>query len=273
MTALGGHKSLYSTVHYPAEEFWQRYNGTAYARGQARLRPGRAAARPVRQVCAAEPEGVTVGRAEAFERVIGGGTGQVAVRAFDGSRAGPADAPVTHRDPLAAGAVLPGHRAAASSAWPGPTSPATWRSTATCYTALAHLSRLRPRACRCGERLRLLRELGGVRLLRAAAAAAAGGAAARPAALQGPRPARRSRTTTTCPTGSTSGCSARRWPTPARSTRPRRPRLEEAQFAKHDLVARKLGAASRACGCSTSAAAGAAWSCTRPGSTACGRSA
>jgi FAD/FMN-containing dehydrogenase len=28
--ALGGHKSLYSTVHYPAEEFWQRYNGTAY---------------------------------------------------------------------------------------------------------------------------------------------------------------------------------------------------------------------------------------------------
>jgi FAD/FMN-containing dehydrogenase len=27
---LGGHKSLYSTVHYPAEEFWRRYNGEAY---------------------------------------------------------------------------------------------------------------------------------------------------------------------------------------------------------------------------------------------------
>jgi FAD/FMN-containing dehydrogenase len=27
---LGGHKSLYSTVHYPEDEFWQRYNGTAY---------------------------------------------------------------------------------------------------------------------------------------------------------------------------------------------------------------------------------------------------
>ncbi|HEU4423024.1 MAG TPA: FAD-binding oxidoreductase [Pilimelia sp.] len=27
---LGGHKSLYSTVHYPAEEFWRRYNGSAY---------------------------------------------------------------------------------------------------------------------------------------------------------------------------------------------------------------------------------------------------
>jgi FAD/FMN-containing dehydrogenase len=27
---LGGHKSLYSTVHYSAEEFWRRYNGAAY---------------------------------------------------------------------------------------------------------------------------------------------------------------------------------------------------------------------------------------------------
>jgi FAD/FMN-containing dehydrogenase len=30
VVALGGHKSLYSTVHFPAEEFWRRYNGTAY---------------------------------------------------------------------------------------------------------------------------------------------------------------------------------------------------------------------------------------------------
>jgi FAD/FMN-containing dehydrogenase len=28
---LGGHKSLYSTVHYSAEEFWRRYNGAAYS--------------------------------------------------------------------------------------------------------------------------------------------------------------------------------------------------------------------------------------------------
>jgi FAD/FMN-containing dehydrogenase len=27
---LGGHKSLYSTVHYSPEEFWRRYNGPAY---------------------------------------------------------------------------------------------------------------------------------------------------------------------------------------------------------------------------------------------------
>jgi FAD/FMN-containing dehydrogenase len=30
VSALGGHKSLYSTVHYSAEEFWERYNGAAY---------------------------------------------------------------------------------------------------------------------------------------------------------------------------------------------------------------------------------------------------
>jgi FAD/FMN-containing dehydrogenase len=32
VSTLGGHKSLYSTVHYSAEEFWQRYNGPAYRR-------------------------------------------------------------------------------------------------------------------------------------------------------------------------------------------------------------------------------------------------
>ena len=31
VSELGGHKSLYSTVHYPADEFWRRYNGAAYA--------------------------------------------------------------------------------------------------------------------------------------------------------------------------------------------------------------------------------------------------
>ena len=30
VASLGGHKSLYSTVHYTPEEFWQRYNGAAY---------------------------------------------------------------------------------------------------------------------------------------------------------------------------------------------------------------------------------------------------
>lgn len=30
--SLGGHKSLYSTVHYPEDEFWRRYNGDTYAK-------------------------------------------------------------------------------------------------------------------------------------------------------------------------------------------------------------------------------------------------
>jgi hypothetical protein len=28
---LGGHKGLYSTPFYPEEEFWEHYNGPAYA--------------------------------------------------------------------------------------------------------------------------------------------------------------------------------------------------------------------------------------------------
>ena len=35
-----------------------------------------------------------MGRAEALERVIGGGTGKVSLVMFDGSRVGPEDAPV-----------------------------------------------------------------------------------------------------------------------------------------------------------------------------------
>jgi FAD/FMN-containing dehydrogenase len=31
VTAAGGHKSLYSTVHYAEDEFWRLYNGEAYA--------------------------------------------------------------------------------------------------------------------------------------------------------------------------------------------------------------------------------------------------
>ncbi|HEY7225799.1 MAG TPA: FAD-binding oxidoreductase [Micromonosporaceae bacterium] len=37
--ALGGHKSLYSTVHYSADEFWHRYNGAAYRAVKAAYDP------------------------------------------------------------------------------------------------------------------------------------------------------------------------------------------------------------------------------------------
>ena len=64
------------------------------------------------------------------------------------------------------------------------------------------------------------------------------------------------------------GCSARRWPTPAPSSPRPDATLEEAQDEKFDLVCRKLGLAARACGCSTSAAAGAASSGTPRSTTA-----
>jgi FAD/FMN-containing dehydrogenase len=40
VNALGGHKSLYSTVHYSAEEFWRLYNGQAYAGVKQTYDPG-----------------------------------------------------------------------------------------------------------------------------------------------------------------------------------------------------------------------------------------
>jgi FAD/FMN-containing dehydrogenase len=39
VAALGGHKSLYSTVHYTAEEFWRLYNGDAYSIVKQRYDP------------------------------------------------------------------------------------------------------------------------------------------------------------------------------------------------------------------------------------------
>jgi FAD/FMN-containing dehydrogenase len=36
---LGGHKSLYSTVHYGEDEFWERYNGPAYRALKGRYDP------------------------------------------------------------------------------------------------------------------------------------------------------------------------------------------------------------------------------------------
>ncbi|HVB28165.1 MAG TPA: FAD-binding protein, partial [Mycobacteriales bacterium] len=39
VAALGGHKSLYSTVHYSPEEFWARYPAAAYAPAKARYDP------------------------------------------------------------------------------------------------------------------------------------------------------------------------------------------------------------------------------------------
>ena len=152
--------------------------------------------------------------------------------------------------------------------WPAPTSPATWRCTATstprwrtwrgwtwrCRWAsgCACCASSAGSGC-CGRRLGRTRRCG-----------CAAGATPRPATSG------RSPTTTTCPTGSTAGCSGRPWRTPARSTRRRRHAWSRpsSPSTTWSPASSRCG---RACGCSTSAAAGAAWSCTRPGSTACGR--
>jgi FAD/FMN-containing dehydrogenase len=39
VTGLGGHKGLYSTSYYPEDEFWQLYNGQAYAALKAKYDP------------------------------------------------------------------------------------------------------------------------------------------------------------------------------------------------------------------------------------------
>ncbi len=40
VASLGGHKSLYSTVHYDEAEFWEHYNGPAYRELKERYDPG-----------------------------------------------------------------------------------------------------------------------------------------------------------------------------------------------------------------------------------------
>lgn len=105
-----------------------------------------------------------MGRADALERIIGGGTGVVAVRLFDGTRAGPADAPVTVaiRSPRAFNylATAPGHLGLARAFVAG-----DLEVEGDLYIALSHLADLDFQPL-IAERWRLLRELGGVRLLR-----------------------------------------------------------------------------------------------------------
>ena len=50
VTALGGHKGLYSTSFYSEDEFWAAYNGPAYARLKSDYDGRRQAVRAVREV-------------------------------------------------------------------------------------------------------------------------------------------------------------------------------------------------------------------------------
>jgi cyclopropane-fatty-acyl-phospholipid synthase len=179
-----------------------------------------------------------MGRADAIARVIGGaGPRRIAVRVFDGSRSGPADAAVAIdiRSPRALSylTTAPGHLGLARAYVAG-----DLEVEGDLYTAMAELARA-DFAVPWGTRLGLLRELGGMRLLRPAP---------RPAAEVRLRGRRHSRSrdqraiahhydvsnafygwllgpsmTYTCAV----------YPTPTAT-------LEQAQHAKHELVARKL---------------------------------
>lgn len=104
-----------------------------------------------------------VGRAEALERVLGGDASQVALKMFDGSRAGPEDAPVTIeiRSPRALSyiATASGDLGLARAFVMG-----DLEVHGDLYTALTMLSRLNLEMP-LGKRIQLLRDLGGVRLL------------------------------------------------------------------------------------------------------------
>ncbi len=177
-------------------------------------------------------------RAEALEQLIGGDAGRVAVRMFDGSRAGPADAEVTIdvRSPRALRyvATAPGSLGLARAYVAGELDVG-----GDLYVALAHLAR-QDFALPVRRKVALLRELGGVRLLRPPQ---------RPTQEVHLRGRRHSKArdqeaiahhydvsnrfygwllgpsmTYTCAV----------YPTASAT-------LEQAQYAKHDLVARKLG--------------------------------
>jgi cyclopropane-fatty-acyl-phospholipid synthase len=179
-----------------------------------------------------------VTRAEALERVIAGGSGRVAVRVFDGSYAGPANAPVVidirSRRALQYLATASGQLGLARAYVMGDI-----EVEGDLYTAMSTLAG-QDFNLSLPEQIKLLRELGGVRLLR------------RP-----PRPAQEVRLHGKLHSkerdsaaishhydvsnkfyeyllGPSMAYTCAVYPSQSAT-------LEEAQFAKHDLVARKIG--------------------------------
>jgi cyclopropane-fatty-acyl-phospholipid synthase len=179
-----------------------------------------------------------VGHAETLGRWLSGETGMVALRVFDGSRSGSPDAPLALeiRSPRALSylATAPGNLGLARAYVTG-----DLEVEGDLYTLLTHLARLNL-DLPLGERLRMLRELGGVRLLRPPP---------RPEQEVRLRGRRHSKARDQQAISHHYDVSNRfyEWilgPSmaytcavyPAASST-----LEEAQFTKHDLVARKLG--------------------------------
>ena len=102
--------------------------------------------------------------ADVFEKVAGPDA-PVEFRAYDGSRAGSRGRAGTDHRAVARSRCPTWPRRRARSAWPGPTCPATSTSRATCTTALSRMVQAQQVHIDLPERLRLLQELGGPRLL------------------------------------------------------------------------------------------------------------
>ena len=233
VTALGGHKSLYSDVVLRRGRVRRLYGGDDYAALKQPVRPRWPAARPLRQGGAAEPDRTRPPRTRHDARDQQEADVHRRDRRVRHRRAAAAAAHRLRRQPRPA---RPTHRAActcarparaatsppprATSGWPGPTSPATSTSRActpatptTCSSTWrdVQLRRPPPRAAASRSRAR-----SGVKGLTPAAAAAAGGAcpagggSPRGCGTRRPATPRRSATTTTSPTASTRWSSARR---------------------------------------------------------------
>ncbi len=135
---LGGHKSLYSTVHYSEDEFWKHYNGPAYRALKQRYDPDGRLPDLYHKVASGDAERQAVSGmqvATIISRVVGPDV-PVRVIGYDGSKAGPDSSDIAMRitspRALARLATAPGTLGLARA-----TSRARSRSTATstsCWT-------------------------------------------------------------------------------------------------------------------------------------------
>ena len=229
VTALDGHKSLYSDAYYDQTSSGRLYGGDDVRRAQAALRPRVPTARPLLQGGATQVTIVQDQRADSTQvqrRLIDGPDPRAVHRrpcrlrftAFDGSATGPADAELRTGPQVAAGRELPRDRARRPRHGPGlrrgrprprgrpPRRPlrAARRDGRPALPDAAAQDCCRPSPARsasscCGRRPRPRRR------------PCRGGAAwRRGCGTAGPATPRRSTTTTTCPTRSTSTSSARR---------------------------------------------------------------
>ena len=208
-----------------------------------------------------------------------GGDLPVRLRAWDGSEAGPADAPLVElRSPDAVRRLLwhPGELGAAQAYVTGELE--VHERTAGTSTAPSPTRSRSPRERGLGGRAALARGRRPGACARPPASASLGppagrpgvaGADPRPAAQRAARPARDQPPLRPLQRVLLADPRASRWPTPAATTTDDPTySLEEAQRDKLDLVCRKLGLEPGHARCSTSAAAGARCPCTPPSTSA-----